>query len=292
MASRSLLAPSASGPREVALDPFDDEDSDAEAGPETRLLSDQDIARRYGGSTSAPRGGRRRSSRKNSDMSGYGRKPKNLGRKEGTYSETMLGDIRWYLKGLFWTVLVTVITMGVAITVAAILSAIWVRPQVMDVMAKVEGMSRNVDTMTELGTGAPVQMQQVWQQVKGEEMVQHGTSILQRMDSILSRVEADPNLNDELFTTFTSIATKTNHLMSQVSDAEWAQARAYGMTLLENGAAWSSNVTPALVRDALEKGRDLSNEATSLLQEARQQHLMDTLQDAGRAATQLGLRAA
>lgn len=271
------------------LEPFDDGDDEA-FGPESHLLEGMQPTggRYYGGRKQSHHGARRRRKKDaTAKYAGYGQ-----GKREGTHSEWLLQQQRWYLRAIFWTIVATVITIGVAITVATILTAVWVRPQVMDVLARVKGMSDNVDTMTALGTDAPTQMSKAWQTANGDELLARGQRISQRIDRILARIEADPNLNDELYTTFNRIINKADHLMSKVTDEEWSRAKGYGLTVLQQGAAWSSNVSPELVRDTLQEGRDLSHEARTLLAEARQRNVLKTLNEAGHAASELGLRAA
>lgn len=215
-------------------------------------------------------------------------KKKKLVKKEGTLTESLLYDIKWYLRALFWCFIVALV-IGAGVLAATIYYAVVYAPPAAEM---VMGMSKNVDTMTVLGTGAPIKMQEAWVASKGDEVISHARSIAQRVDRILKRVEADPNLNDELFTTFGSVATKTNHMLDQVTDAEWASARASGLVILRNAAEWTSNVTAGLVRDTLVEGRAVGREVRSLIREARDKHMVDIIHDAGQAATAVGRRVA
>lgn len=272
------------------LDNNDDE-NDIEFNAATKLLShvdghfptsrrDYDEDRR--GSSSHRGRPRRRHSTK-----GQKNKYANYAR-DGSYSEHALETLVWYARGQFVIMVILLVLVAGALA-AAIIVAVRVGPAA---ATMVSGMSKNVDTMTILGTGAPEKMATAWQQAKGDDLVSKGHSIMNRVDHMLERIEADPNLNDQFVNVAARITGKIDHLLSLITDSEWTQAKAHGLSILGSASEWSEQVPSTLVRETLEKGRDFSAEAHSLLEEARQQHLIKTLNDAGHAATELGHRAA
>lgn len=203
--------------------------------------------------------------------------------KENTHSEVVLESLLWYVKALFWLMVFLVLLM-IAVVAGTIITAVRVTPEAAGML---RGMSRNVTNMAALSTNAPDKMAEAWVNMGGDEILAHGKSILNRTHHILTRIDGDPNLNDQLFTTVKALSNKALHVLDTVTDGEWVQGKAHVMSLLQQADAWSTSISPDLVRDTLQNGRDLSSEATTLLQEARRSHLIETLNHAGLATSQL-----
>ena len=225
-----------------------------------------------------------------SSSSSYGKShrrksDKVLYKRKGTYTEHLLEQLLWWVKFIF--AFYTVVLF--CILAATIVAAVFLGKPAANMLV---GMSKNVDTMTTLGTNTPVQMAEVWRSVDGDGLVNQTRSIVNTTSRILGRIESDPNLNDQLFSVTTGVINKMDHLLQAVSDHDWEQVKQYGITILASASEWAQHVSAQLVQDVLENSRDISQEAKVLFKEAREVHLVDTLNEAGHAASALGLRAA
>lgn len=225
-----------------------------------------------------------------SSSSSYGKShrrksDKVLYKRKGTYTEHLLEQLLWWLKFIFGFYTVVL----VCILAATIVAAVFLGKPAANMLV---GMSKNVDTMTSLGTGAPVQMAEVWRNVDGDGLVNQTRTIVNTTSRILGRIEADPNLNDQIFNVATGLMNKTDHLLQAVSEGDWVAIKTYGIAILASVSEWVQRISPQLVQDVLENSRDVSQEAKVLFKEAHDVHLVNTLNEAGHAASALGLRAA